>query len=467
MMEYCSNRNDSLPPSCLDVSNSSVLAIFGAFVPNCITGSWSNITKLWLIGFYLYLTVFALLYLSLAVACVIFLSKRHLAQRFKAKTFIAIDIALAILGFSKVTFFIIDPFGISGYCTHYSCVVISRLLFAVGFPSLTAAYTLVFLTFWYSARMRLGRSCIQKWRIIIPLCFIHYLVAIIFEFIGAFGNSYYILFLLIACETFFTMWGLMVCCTFLIGGIRLLRSVNTSARQSSIVSRDIVIHDEIKKNGKIIYTRSHSTMKLKPRKQHKQAIRKVAIITYGAAGLGAIYSLLGVIQLVMVSLQLFGECDDSASQNSNLWLALKYISGMIEVLLAILLIYSINDVRPFVIFLKKYIVHCRRVSDEEKSKGDNIFRYTDSVKTSSRSSSPTCTTLQVMTKSLPPPPPSPPLPTNGNVDSAGQRPLKEDSTESDKSELTLSSNRLSRTRVTFHASPPNEIKRESIESDIP
>ena len=393
------NNNDSLSPSCLELNNASVQQILGSLAPNCEYGAWSPISDAWLGAFYFHAVFFGIAFLLVGIACIVFLSKRHLAKRFKTKTFFAIDLSLCILGFSKFLFYVLDPYGIAGFCPPgLPCMITSRLLFSLAFPSLTAAYTLVFLTLWYSARMKLGRACIQRWRIIIPLCFIHYLVAIVFEFVGAFGSPYYIIFLLIACEAFFTVWGLVVCSTFLIGGLRLLHSVRKSAINSTVVSTDIVIQDEGHlKDGTKVYTRSRSTMRLKPRKNHQRALRKIGIVTYSAAILGALYSLLGISHLVMLCMQLFGECDENGvGQNSNLWLALKYLSGAIELLLTLLLLYSINDVMPLVLLAKNFvrlIFHCGHVSDTNKSSdaiNNEIFQYEGSVQTiCSRTSSPT------------------------------------------------------------------------------
>lgn len=393
-------NNDSLPPSCLELNNASVQQILGSLAPNCEYGAWSPINDAWLGAFYFHTVFFGIAFLLIGIACIVFLSKRHLAKRFKTKTFFAIDASLGILGFSKFFFYVLDPYGIAGFCPPgLPCMISSRLLFSLAFPSLTAAYTLVFLTLWYSAKMKLGRACIQRWRVIIPLCFIHYLVAIVFEFVGAFGSPHYIIFLLIACEAFFTLWGLIVCSTFLIGGIRLLHSVRKSAINSAIVSTDIIIRDERHlEDGTKVYTRSRSTMRLKPRQNHQRALRKIGIVTYCAAILGALYSLLGISHLVMLCLQLFGECDeDGLGQNSNLWLALKYLSGAIELLLTLLLLYSINDIMPLVLVTKNFIrliFHCGHVSDTSKScdtiNNNEIFQYEGSVQTiCSRTSSPT------------------------------------------------------------------------------
>lgn len=409
----CEAANDSLPLSCLNLTDFSVPSIMQALLPNCKKGSWTSVNVAWIAAFYVHISVFSVLFLLLGVACIVFLCKRHLAQRFKARTFIAIDVALAILGFSKVLFYILDPWGGSGYCTHMACMVISRLLFAVGFPSLTATYTLVFLTLWHSAQMRLGRACVQQWRVIIPLCFIHYIVAIVFELIGAFAGTYSVLFLLISCEAIFAIWGLFVCATFLVAGIRLLRSVGKSARQSSVVSRDVVT---LNKNSQ-----SRSTMRLRQKKQHKQAIRKVGIVTYTAAILGALYSLLNIVSLIMLCMTLFGECpsiNDQPTQSADLWLALKYVGTGLEFCMAILLLYSINDIRPVVVFFQYivyYIIYCGRISDENNGlakRRSKLFSYEyssdhESTKVTTGSFSSLTLTrknIHILSKKMSPPP---------------------------------------------------------------
>lgn len=392
------------PSSCLDLKNDSVLEILSALSPNCDRGAWSPLSAAWKVFFYLLTSLSALLFLLLGIVCVILLLKRHSAQRFKAKTFIAIDVSLSILGFSRFLFYILDPFGIAGFCDgHVACVVTSRLLFSLGFPSLTAAYTLVFITLWHSAKMKLGRNCIQHWRLIIPLCFIHYFVAIIVEIIGAVG-PYSVVFLVLTCEAVFTLWGLFVCVTFLLAGCRLLQSIKVSVRQSSIVCRERESvkegenkHNSLKKDT--LRTYSVTTMKLKARKQHKQAIRKITIITYISASLGGLYSLLTIAQLVMVSLQLFGPCPEKSSgeyhSNSDVWLLLRYISTVIEYFMAVLLIYSINDFRPIV----KWITGCLCcVSKTEKEKSKNYFAYSHEETSDSSSSSKKRTLLSKDTK---------------------------------------------------------------------
>ena len=378
-MDVCGEYNNTRT-ECIDLSNTSTFHILGLLVPNCEKGSWTAITSGWIGAFYLFVVLSVPFYLFIGAICLLFLYKRRVAKRFKTKSFVAIDIALSILGFSRVVFYIIDPYGVSGFCTHPGCVIVSRLLYSLGFPSLTASYTLVFLTLWQSARLRLRRTAAEHWNVIIPLCCIHYFVAVIVEVIGVVG-PYPVVFLLIGCELAFMVWGFAVCVAFIIAGTRLLHSVRTSARQSSVVCRDTTLTREPGTHGSL--TKVQTTMRIKGtfRRHHKQAIRKVTIITYISALLGSLYSILGLAQLVLNVMELFGSCSTGYSSNSNVWLLLRYAMSGVEVALALLLIYSSNDLRPFIHKLQT-VCNCmtqNRTSmsaDDQKSKeSKNNFQF--------------------------------------------------------------------------------------------
>lgn len=342
-------------------TNGTVYSIFALVVPSD-RENWVQRTDAYWAFFYIMLVVFGLLYLCLALGCILLLAKRHLAQRFRVRTFIAIDLALMVLGFSRVLFFIVDPWGQSGFCNHYACIVVSRLIGALSFPSLTASYTLVLITLWSSARMQIGRTCIQRLKVLIPLCFIHYGVAIAFEILGSIptGNSVIVIILLIVCESVFSIWGFLVCFSFLISGHRLLKTVEKSVRSSSIICKDspnITRHQLIEKskfqnqvkNGR---KRTQSTLKLKHmlREKHQRAVRKVSLITYISVLLGMLYSMVTFVNLTLLCLSLFYGCPGylgyHTQQHPGVWLTLRYITFVLELLLAVLLTYSISDYQP-------------------------------------------------------------------------------------------------------------------------
>ncbi len=350
--------------SCDGIQDMQVYKVFGLAVPN--EDNWEDRSTSWYVFFYTLLIAFGLLYVALGVACILLMWKRHLARRFKVNTFVAIDLALLTLGFSRAAFFVLDPWGQSGYFTCRGCVIVSRLLSALGFPSLTASYTLVFITLWLSAKIQLGRSCVQKLKVLIPLCLVHYAVAITFEIIGSLPVSKYpVVFLLVGCESVFTVWGFLICLAFVFAGHRLLRTVKKSAINSSVVCRDspsVKRQDLVEKSrfqirGSEARAKSQSKLKLKVREHHQRAIRKVTLITYVTATLGMVYSLVSFVNLTLLCLNLFKDCPGYYRSEEKLqpgaWLALKYVVFSLELLLALLLTYSITDYQPVIELLYK------------------------------------------------------------------------------------------------------------------
>ena len=345
---------------------------------------WSEKTPLWKAFFYIMLILFGILFLALAIFCLLMLAKRHLVQRFKKiRTFIAIDVALAILGFSRVFFLILDPWGQSGFCTHKVCEVLSRLSGALAFPSITASYSLVFITLWMSARIQLGRSSYQTFKILVPLCFVHYCVAILFETVGFIpwpSGPVVVMYLLISCEALFSLWGFLLCFGYLFAGHRLLHSIEKSARNSSRICKDSPnltrqqLIEKSKFQNQKYRGRTASNLKLKDmvRDQHKRAIRKVSIIMYLTVILGMLYSILSLGNLVRVILTIFDGCPgfivNMQKQNPAVWLVVSYLFFTLEFLLAVLLTYSITDYRPLLIALRGGLTKCCRMGSSTASR---------------------------------------------------------------------------------------------------
>ena len=356
----------------VDLDNKTAISVVALLVPND-SPYWAERSAAWYAFFYLMIVIYSVLFLGFGICCLILLAKRHLAQRFRVRTFIAIDLALIVLGFSRFVFLVLDPWGQSGFCTHYACIIISRLLGALAFPSLTASYTLVFLTLWISARIQMGRSCVQKLKILIPLCCIHYVVALIIETILLIRviDSFVVLVMLVACEAIFSLWGFLVCLLFFVGGFRLLKTLERTARNSSVICKDtpnMSRHDLIErskfknqsKSPKEIRQRSLTTMKLKHMLQTKQkaALRKITLITYVTVILGMLYSLLSIVNLFIVSFSLFHGCPGDflgLRMLQEVWLVIRYVFFTIEICMAVLLTYAITDYTPLIKALRKVI----------------------------------------------------------------------------------------------------------------
>ena len=364
--------------NCTRIQDLRVHQVLGLAVPRGPPlYNWEERTTAYYAFFYILLAVFGLLFLALGCGCLLLLWKRHATQRFKVRTFIAIDLALMILGFSRVVYFCLDPWGQSGYFTCRGCVAFARLVAALGFPSLTASYTLVFITLWLSAKIQIGQSWVQNLKILIPLCCVHYVIAIAFEIIGsAATDTAPTVIALIGCEVFFSIWGFLVCFMFLFAGLRLLKTLKKSARSSSVVCRDTptMTRAELIKKSSFQYRRSEARQKsnLRLRTQicdhHHRALRKVTIITYVTAGLGMLYSCLNIAQLVIKMFILYEGCLGflgKEKQQPTRWLSIRYCSLSMEIILAILLTYAITDYTPVVKFIKS-CCSLKKVETEER-----------------------------------------------------------------------------------------------------
>ena len=357
---------------CPTIDNfSSTYEVLSLLVPNN-SSAWGERNGVWFVFFYILMSIYWLMFLGLTLVCVFLLVKRHLGQRFqRVKTFIAVDLALIILGVSRVLFILLDPWNQQGFCRQLACMIVSRLLGALAFPSLTASYTLVFITLWIVGRNNLGTTWIQQLKLLISLCFVHYIVAIFFEILAALPirQPAVIIVLLLCCEVFFSCWGFIVCLTFSIAGFRLLKTVKRNAKRSSTVCgdtpnvnrEDLIVKSNIKKRGR--NGKSQSTIF---RSQQKKCIRKVTLIMYFTVFLGMIYSILSLFNLTMILISMFAGCFGmlrNQQQFPELWLVIRCIFFTLEIAMAVLLTYAICDYTPLIDFLKtclKKFCKCKR-----------------------------------------------------------------------------------------------------------
>lgn len=371
---------------CRSLSNVSPHEALALILPN--DDNWEERTATWYILFDFMVALYGLLFATLASAALIVLCKRHMTARFKVHTFVAIDISLLTLGVSRVLFLSLDPWGQNDYFTCRGCIIVSRLISALAFPSLTSSYTLVFITLWFSARIQLGPLWIQKLKVLVPLCFVHYVIAVVLEVIGSFTlPSYPVVIILISCEAIFAVWGILVCISFMIAGVHLLDTIKRSARTSSVVCRDsphLTRHDlVIKKESPALRYRSRTYSKSKAQEKHRRAVRKIARITYMTASLAMLYSVLIITNLILICLNLFDECTGyigDKKPHPEVWLVLQFLVLTVELLLGALLTYSIADYRPVIVFLRR-VLHCGKrtgASETQRQVTENpISKVTD------------------------------------------------------------------------------------------
>lgn len=307
-------------------------------------GVWSQRTENWTNAFIASIVLRIPFYLLIAGLSIFFLVKN--GARFQAKTFPVIYTCTALLGISRVLFLALDPYGVLGWITDHwlPWVIISRLLLAVGIPSLTTSYTLVFLTLWKAGDVTLSRHWHRKWKVTLSVPLVYFLIALLAEILAN-TSTYPAIVAIIGCELFFSIWGITMCVIYLIAGNRLVRTIQRRTMRSSTVS-DTNIH-----RNQLEYRR-HIQQGVPAR-----AIKKISYITYGTAVLGVPYSLVNIAALALL-IHLRVECFGKYGEvDSTLWLCLKISSKVLEIMLAFIILYSVTDVTRLWNALKR---HCYR-----------------------------------------------------------------------------------------------------------
>jgi hypothetical protein len=316
---------------------------------------WTERTTAWYALFTIMISVLAILYLVVGVISVILLVRRD-CLRLGTRTFFAVYLSMAILGFSRAALFILDPFGIFGYISdHFDAwIIVSRFLAVAGFPSLVAACTLIILTLFKLVNAKQGRQWYERWINVLILLVFPYIPAVTAEALSHI-NSESAVFSGLVCETFFVFWGLSICILFLCAGTRLLNALKINQRKATRVSEG---HPTLERPGKGFINQND----LRERKTRRIA-RKITVITFGTAITGILYSLAAAGAVVMVLLLNFMDCMGfRARTSSELWLAIQFGNFLTEILFAGFILYSMTDVSLLLSFLKLLLCWCFRSS---------------------------------------------------------------------------------------------------------
>ncbi len=308
---------------------------------------WTERDEAWTICFYVYIAVMSVIFLMLGLVSVVMLIKKD-CIRLPTKTFFAIYMSTAIFGFSRALFLTLDPFGLVGFISDQfsAWFIVSRLLGAFGFPSLVASTTLMIFTLFKVVKAVPGKQWYHYWKFIILIMLVPYVIAFAAELIGNF-TPYPGLLIVKICELLFAFWGLLMCITFLLAGNRLLRQLRLRGRKTVRISTVRGTAPPGHDMESRLATRQEFVSREQQRHQlrNKRITRKIAIITYGTALFTITYSLLSIASAIMVSFLLYVLCFGFQGKGlSAVWLAFEFTKRVNEIILTVVLLYSVTDV---------------------------------------------------------------------------------------------------------------------------
>ncbi len=317
---------------------------------------WTERDLTWNILFIIIISLLAVTYFCIGLTSVVLMIRKD-CLRIATKTFFAVYLTMAILGFSRAILFVVDPFGILGFIGEpfQVWIIVSRYLASVGFPSLVGACTLIVLTLVKLAKTSLGKQWYEYWSYSLIVIAIPYTIAITAETLGHI-QTYTALLTGLTCETFFVIWGVSICIFYLIAGKNLLNKVNTRHRKATMLSESTSTTNTVQQCGGVSESSRYFA------KQHSKAQRikrKIVIVTFGTAVSGILYALVSAGGVAMVLLLIFYDCMGSRHRtNSAAWLAVQFTNYITEILLAIFILYSMTDMTKFVEFLKLVLSCC-------------------------------------------------------------------------------------------------------------
>lgn len=338
---------------------------------------WGEETTIWLVFFYLYVVIFSILFCLLTALTLYVMLQRKRSERKRVKkvnTFYAINSLIIALGVLRALHLILDPYNVEGWINEPAARQVLSMIFSMGFPSLTASYLLVFITLWMSRKIKGGFKCIQKLTILIPLCAFQYVVTFIVEMITII-NQYEVVYLIIACDLFFSVWGIVICICFLLAGYLLIKSIGVGNRESTANVEAFQTSKENSLQGRrgsrlrrFTFTRRQSSTLSYKRKgvEHRQrAMMKVTIVTCVTALLAILYSLLSTANVALaMHILLQNRCVNEARGNRAVWLFLQYVARFLELLLCFLLLYAVADTTKLMKYLFKKCKKLGCIDDE-------------------------------------------------------------------------------------------------------
>lgn len=320
---------------------------------------WQEQSELWRLLFVLFTAIYGVLYLKLGILCIVMIIKKNSA-RLPTKTFVVIYSCLAILGLSRALVLALDPFGIVGWIMkpfpYWN--IISRMIGALGFPSVAAAYTLVFLTLYKAAEIGASRLWLQNLRVVVSIALVHYVIAIVAEAIAHVAPYPAIISVLI-CEGSFVLWGILIGIFYLFAGGRLRRKLKGQCTRA--VARSL---SRLERRPPV------GLMEEELRRHYKriaQTVRKIALISYGTAILGILYAAVSAASLVATSLFVFEDCMGlNQPGNPVVWLSITVVSRNLEISLAYVMLYSVTDVRGVLGSIKQSLLCCCCTSNTDQ-----------------------------------------------------------------------------------------------------
>lgn len=182
---------------------------------------WPAAQNVWQWAWELHYIGFGVAFLFLVLWAVLaFLRARKTPLLLTRRFCYAINFLLILFGTTRAFALFLYPYEVVDHAGG-TPVVIERILFGIGFPCLTAGFTLIHYAFLEVAKVRFSSRRIQNMRFIIGVIALHFILVIIAEIVTSFVLNTSIL--MVICMLYFIVCTLAVSMSVFYSGFKLVR----------------------------------------------------------------------------------------------------------------------------------------------------------------------------------------------------------------------------------------------------
>ncbi|XP_068680609.1 proline-rich transmembrane protein 4-like [Montipora capricornis] len=279
---------------------------------------WPVAKKVWGLAWGMHWIGFGILFGLLAVHSFFALVYVNSRKGFCRKPlFVAINLLLFVLGATRAVYLLLDPYE-SRQNGVKDPTWMTLLLFGIAYPCLTSSFCFIHLAFLEVANLKIGPSRLQNGKFISAIIAVHFIIVFTAESISSIKPE--LRALLIVCQSFFILWGLLLSGSFIYSGCKVIKYVASVQQQLSTFEKN---------------------ENLRNKSREKSRISKVAKVTIGTSLLGIAVCVLQCYSMI----ELYALYRDTTHPHPWPWLAFQSSFRLVEFAMACTIAYSVMQPR--------------------------------------------------------------------------------------------------------------------------
>ena len=192
---------------------------------------WGKARETWGWAWELHWAGFGAMFFLLSLYALLHVS-RMVGTGWKPRRLLAlfVNCLLVLLGLTRALFLFINPYESDECHVLVACpIILTRILFGIGLPCLTASFSLIHLAFLQVTKLKLYPAKLQSGKFLASVILFHFTLAIVTEVVislHADGKA-----LSIACQSFFIFFSFLLSASYIYSGRKILSCIERSTSQ--------------------------------------------------------------------------------------------------------------------------------------------------------------------------------------------------------------------------------------------